>query len=174
VKVRYRRGYYAYDPLDPAKPKEGKSDKGGKETTLKDKELLAALNDPLPAAVVTFLAHVPPPPASLPGFGAPVTVQFLVDAKTLSFEETADGRRRFDADFLVAAFAPDGKVAKSLNHTVGAPLAAASYARALEQGLPYEMKLELEPGSYQVRLIVRDNRTGLLGATDLPLIVPKP
>jgi len=171
VKVRYRRGYYAFDPLDRPKPKEVKGDK---ETKIKDQELLAALNDPLPATVVTFLAHVPPPPAPLPGFGAPVTVQFLVDAKTLSFEEASDGRRRFDADFLVAAFQPDGKVAKSLNHTVGAPLSAPSYARALEQGLPYEMKLELEPGSYQLRLIVRDNRTGLLGTTDVPLIVNKP
>ncbi len=171
AKVRYRRGYYAFDPLDRPKPKEVKGDK---ETKIKDQELLAALNDPLPATVVTFLAHVPPPPASLPGFGAPVTVQFLVDAKTLSFEETSDGRRRFDADFLVAAFGPDGKVAKSLNHTVGAPLSAPSYAHAMEQGLPYEMKLELEPGSYQLRLIVRDNRTGFVGTTDVPLTVSKP
>jgi len=171
VKVRHRRGYYAFDPLDRPKPKEVKGDK---DTKIKDEELLAALGDPLPATVVTFFAHVPPPPAPLPGFGAPVTVQFLVEAKTLSFEETSDGRRRFDADFLVAAFRPDSKVAKSLNHTVGAPLSAQSYARALEQGLPYEMKLELEPGSYQLRLIVRDNRTGLLGTADVPLIVSKP
>lgn len=171
VKVRHRRGYYAFDPFDRPKPKEVKGDK---DTKIKDEELLAALGDPLPATVVTFLAHVPPPPAPLPGFGAPVTVRFLVDAKTLSFEETSDGRRRFDADFLVAAFAPDGKVAKSLNHTVGAPLSAPSYARALEQGLRYEMKLELEPGSYQLRLIVRDNRTGLVGTADVPLVVSKP
>ena len=171
VKVRYRRGYYAFDPLERPKLKEIK---GGSEAKIKDQELLAALNDPLPATVVTFLAHVPPPPAPLPGFGAPVTVQFLVDAKTLSFEETSDGWRRFDADFLVAAFRPDGKVAKSLNHTVGRVFSPETYARVFEGGLPYEMELELEPGSYQLRLIVRDNRTGLVGTADVPLTVSKP
>lgn len=36
------------------------------------------------------------------------------------------------------------------------------------------MKVPLEAGRYRLRLLVRDNRTGLLGATDVSLLVPSP
>lgn len=168
VKVRYRRGYYAFDPAEPPKFKKVK-DETEAEGKIKDQELLAALSDPLPATVVTFLTHVPPPAP-----GAPVTVEFLVDTKTVTFEELPDGRRQFSLDFLVAAFSPEGKVANHLNHTVGAALPPDRYAQFQQRGLPYRMQLPLEPGRYQLRLIVRDNRTGLLGTTDVPVVLNQP
>jgi len=171
VKVRYRRGYYAFDPFDLPKPKKVKDDQG---TGAKDQEMLAALSDPLPATVVTFFARVPPPAAPLPGFPATVNVQFLVDARTVAFEELADGRRQFSLDFLVAAFSPEGKVVKGLNHTATHAFPPEAYVIVQQSGLPYKMDIELEPGDYQVRLIVRDNRTGLLGSATVPLQVKKP
>lgn len=159
LEVRHRRGYYAVDPI--ARPE---------ETPAKEKEaeLLAALSDPLPPNLVTFLAHVPPPT------GSAVTIEFSVDAHTLAFEEVEEGRQHCNVDFLAAAFSPEGKVVKSASQTVDARLRPETFTRARQEGLPFRLQLELDPGRYQMRLIVRDNRTGMLGTVDVPLLVGQP
>lgn len=160
VELRHRQGYYAVDPqrMGPR----------GKEREL---ELAGAIADPLPASVVTFRAHVP---AVEPRAKATVVVQFLVDAQTLTFEAAEEGKRSFNVDFLVAAVAPDGAVAARDNHTVSATLQPDTYQRAQRNGLPYEMKLSVPAGRYQLRLVVRDNPTGWLGALDVPLVIESP
>lgn len=156
--VRHRRGYYALDPL--ARPE---------QTPEKEKEaaLLAVLSDPLPPNLVTFLAHVPPPE------GGKLAIEFNVDAQSLSFEEV-EGRQHANVDFLVAAFSPEGKVVKSASDTVDARLRPETSARVRQEGLPFRLELELGPGRYQLRLVVRDNRTGWLGTVDVPLVVGQP
>ncbi|MFQ5776939.1 MAG: VWA domain-containing protein [Terriglobia bacterium] len=161
LRIRHRRGYYALDPTE-----QQMEDAQGKE-----QELLAALSNPLPATVITFLARIRPPQ---PAAHAQVQVEFLVDAHTLAFEEIRESRRRCDVDFLVAAFSPEGKVVASSSRTLGAALPPETYARFRRNGLPFRMPLELEPGRYQLRLVVRDNRTGLLGATTVPLVLETP
>jgi VWFA-related protein len=160
VELRHRQGYYAVDPqrMGPR----------GKEREL---ELAGAIADPLPASVVSFRAHVPPVE---PRAKAAVVVQFLVDAETVTFQTAEEGKRSFNVDFLVAAVAPDSTVAAKDNHTVSATLQPDIYQRVLRNGLPYEMKLSVPAGRYQLRLIVRDNPTGWLGALDVPLVIEAP
>lgn len=160
VELRHRQGYYAVDPqrMGPR----------GREREL---ELAGAISDPLPASVVSFRAHVP---AVEPRAKASVVVQFLVDAQTLTFETAEAGKRSFNVDFVVAAVAPDGAIATKENHTVTATLQPDTYQRAQRNGLPYEMKLRVPAGRYQLRLIVRDNPTGWLGALDVPLVIEAP
>ena len=49
-----------------------------------------------------------------------------------------------------------------------------TFARVRQEGLPFRLQLELGPGRYQLRLVVRDNRTGMLGTVDVPLVIGQP
>lgn len=173
--LRHRRGYYAADPsqvrLRPARKKEKKAKGQAPEKSAKDLELLGALYSPLPATLITFQAHVPPP---VPAARATVPIEFLVDSDALSFEADAQGRQYCSLDFLAAAFTPDGRVAAHLSQTLDGWLGPDTYPHVRQQGLRFQMQLELEPGRYLLRLLVRDNRTGMLGSTDIPLVLEKP
>jgi hypothetical protein len=46
------------------------------------------------------------------------------------------------------------------------------YAQVLQRGLVLTSTIELPPGQYELRLLVRDKRTALLGRVDVPLTVP--
>ncbi|MBI2955896.1 MAG: VWA domain-containing protein [Acidobacteria bacterium] len=161
--VRHRRGYYA---LDPARTIQPDADEREREllAQAKERELNEILFNPLPATLVTFRAFVPPP------VGQRVTVEFSVDAHTLRFLEV-DGRHECDVDFLVAAVAPEGRVVNTLNQTVGARLRPETYAEVRRDGLPYRLVFDLLPGRYQLRLVVRDNRSGLAGSATVPVVV---
>jgi VWFA-related protein len=160
VEVRHRRGYFALDPADW---------RGSRED--REQELEAAVADPLPANLVTFFARVPPPEPADP---AEVQFHFLVDTAALTFEPAGAGRQSFDLDFVAVAFEPDGTIAASRRATYASTLTPERHALAARTGFPFQMNLQLKPGRYRVRLVVRDNRTGWLGSLDVPLQVPVP
>lgn len=158
VKLRHRRGYYPTPRPTP----------GEKENKRAEREIRAALADPLPATGVTFLASVPPP---TPGPPARVGVDFLVDARTLAFEETPESQQHCHLEFLAVAISPQGRVVTSAGHTVEGNLGPERYDEVRRDGLPYRLELELPPGRYRLRLLVRDNLSGSLGTLDVPLAV---
>lgn len=158
VEVRHRRGYYAVGP--------GQSEKNGKE---KEAELMLAMSPSSPpATMVVFDARVIPPG---PSGHMQVPVEFLVNPRTLSYDEEKGGSRGYDVEFHVAAFAPDGKVVAHRDEGVSPTLKAKDCERIDQQGFPYRLELGLSPGRYQLRLAVRDGRTGFLGTTDVSLIL---
>lgn len=156
LRLRHRRGYYALDPSAPAE-----------EPRTRQQELLAALGDPLPATGVTFWAQAIP---SARAHSAQVRVQFLVDFPAIAFVEDEESRQHCDVDFLAAALSSEGRVITFAHQTLNTGLPLEAYAQVQERGLPFQMQLELAPGQYQLRLAVRDNRTGLLGTTVIPLV----
>ncbi|MFQ5778433.1 MAG: hypothetical protein ACE5IP_10555, partial [Terriglobia bacterium] len=91
-----------------------------------------------------------------------------------AFEQVGEGRQHCNVEFLVAAISPEGKVAASAGRSIDARLRPENYQRVQERGLPFKTQLKLESGRYQLRLLVRDNRTGLLGTTDVPLVLQEP
>ena len=159
ARARHRRGYYAFDSF-PAQ-----------ESGSRDAEMRAALGGPFPSTALTFLARVAPP---APANQARVRVEFLVDAAGLLFRLGEEGRQQCSVDFLAAAYSPEGKVITSASQTINAALRPDQYTRVLEGGLPYLMEMDLAPGRYLLRLVVRDNQTGLLGSLDVPLILDTP
>ncbi|HSC77620.1 MAG TPA: VWA domain-containing protein [Candidatus Acidoferrales bacterium] len=173
TELRYRRGYYALDPT--AKLVLAKKDKD-KEPPTEDEERNAALKTALlsamPATLVTFRAAVFPPPA--PAATAPVQVGFIVDVPTILFEPDPGGLRHASLDFLVAVITPQGKLVRTANDTLNADLTPENFSRIQEHGLQHLMTVELPPGRYFLRLVVRDNRTGLMGSTDAPLVLESP
>jgi hypothetical protein len=82
-----------------------------------------------------------------------------------------DGGRHFNVDFHVAAFSADGKPVAHTDTQIDAPATPKTYEQIRYQGLPFHTVLKLGAGRYQVRLVVRDNRTGFLGSVDVPLIL---
>ena len=100
-----------------------------------------------------------------------VQIQFLVDASAISFDPIENDLHHCNLDFMVAAVSPEGKVIASDAHTVDARLKPDQFAQANQNGLPFSMQLPLAPGTYSLRLAVRDNRTALIGTLTLPLVV---
>ncbi|MEE9234815.1 MAG: VWA domain-containing protein [Candidatus Acidoferrales bacterium] len=166
VEVRHRRGYYASNPADAWQELETNQEEEERKTG----DLQDALFSPMPPTVITFLVEVPPPQPARP---ATVEVRLLVDAHTLTFEEDG-GRQRCHLDFLVGAFSPQGELVNQISQTLNASLRPQTYQRIQQRGLPFQTQLELDPGRYTLRVLVRDNRTGLLGVTDIPLVIQEP
>ncbi|HXW17275.1 MAG TPA: VWA domain-containing protein [Candidatus Acidoferrales bacterium] len=162
--ARYRSGYFAVDATQPP-PSESPQQRDRRAF----EEVRAALNDPLPATQVTFRVHVPDPEAAV---SAQVQIQFLVDVRTLSFDTAPNGERLCSLDFMAAAVTAEGKPAAADGKSVDAHLKPDQFARYSQDGLPFAMQLTLVPGSYSLQIVVRDNRTGLLGTLNVPLIVP--
>ncbi len=158
MQVRHRRGYYATElgssEVEPKKKKDEKAEL---------REMTSILSDPMPATAITFLARVQPPADNQ------VVAEFRVDASTLLLEPTPNGRR-LKADFLIAAVSPDGRVITSASRTVEAALDAPALAKVQAGGLPFKLPIALVPGRYErLRLVVRDQLSGLAGAVDVPL-----
>ena len=162
LQVRHRQGYFAVDPTQWGK--QAKEDR--------DAELMSVMgpDSPLATGMIFDARVVPPAPASR----VQVPVELLIDMRTLSFEEKKGGERLYSLEFHVAAYAPDGKMAAHHDARVDAPIKAETVAARLQQGFPYRTQLELPPGRYRLRLAVRDNRTGFLGTTEVPLVLEKP
>ncbi len=177
LRVRHRRGYYALDPVESlrgeAQRKKGEAADGAEALEERQAELRAALSNPLPATAVTFRVGVPPPAPAAAGTPARVECRFLVDAHTISFVEKA-GEQESNLDFLVVAFDPEGKGVASGYQTLETRLPPERYEWVKQNGLPFILPLELAPGRYQLRLVVRDNRTGLVGTADAPVTVAEP
>jgi len=75
-------------------------------------------------------------------------------------------------DFQVAAREPTGNVVASNSRTLEAHLKPQTVARIRSSGITYKGALELPPGEYSVRFVVRDNLSGHLGSVAAPLKVP--
>jgi hypothetical protein len=143
-----------------------------KENRNKDADLLAemALANPV-STMIIFDARVVPPPGTL-GDKAKLQIDFLVDSRTLSYQDD-NGSRRFELDFHAAAYGPDGKLVSHQDVGSKAGVKAENITALEKGGYPYHMELEVPPGRYTVRLGVRDGRTGFIGTADLPMVIGK-
>jgi hypothetical protein len=124
------------------------------------------LQDSIPATQVSFSARVlgPSDNKSAPG---KIGLDYLVDASTLAAED-ASGGKRFNVDFFATAFSPQGKMMVDRNMHVDHTFDAATYQQILQHGLLMHMDLDPQAGARQLRLAVRDNRSGLVGTVSAP------
>ena len=149
VDARYRRGYFAIDPASlKTNPEQG---------------AVEALQDRAPDTLVTFSAQVKPAASGKLG------VDFLVDARTLSTEDVSGGNKKFNMVLYAAIFAPDGKMLGSQSLKVDQAFDVATYQQIVGKGMLLHMDLNLPPGKNELRMAVRDNRTGNTGTLTAPL-----
>jgi len=119
------------------------------------------------------------------GTGVPVTVQWLnvsadgdkkkatflahMPAGSLSFDPA--GRDRLNFDFAALAYDKDGKEAGQAAQNFTRPIPQDQLASVRANGVGFRNSLELAPGEYTVRFVVRDNVTGKVGSVTAPLTV---
>jgi len=150
AQLRYRKGYYA---IDPTQEKDRNSD-----------ALVAeALQQPIAATQVTFKAQVKPVDKTK------AIVVFLVDGHTITAADASGGKKKLDVDFYAAIYAPDGKMIANRSTKVAQEISDEQYQHILQPGLISQLPMDLPPGKNQLRLAVRDNKTGNVGTLDVPL-----
>jgi signal transduction histidine kinase len=71
----------------------------------------------------------------------------------------------------VEAYNTAGKLVRAEVQTAEAPLKPETFQRVERTGIPMQVSIKLQPGTYKLRLGVRDNRTGFFGTSDLPVTV---
>ena len=153
VETQNRRGYFATDPTQM---------KGYSP----EQEVASALRDVVPATLVGFTARVRPSSAnSTPG---KVGVDFLVDANTLSAEDTSGGKG-LNVAFYATVFSPQGKMLAERSQKVDQSFKSDIYQQIVAKGLMLHMDIDPQPGNNRLRLAVQDNKTGLVGTIDAPV-----
>jgi hypothetical protein len=119
------------------------------------------------------------------GTGVPMTVEWVTVASAgdkkkavfsahmatggLSFD--TGGRNQLNFEFAALAYDKDGKEAgeTARNYTPVVPETQLASVRA--NGVSFQNALQLNPGKYTVRFVVRDNVTGKVGSVTAPLTV---
>jgi VWFA-related protein len=152
IEVQNRRGYYAVDPTQT---------KGYNAQA----EVVSALGEGVPSTLVAFSAQVKPPSAN--AVKDKIGVTFLVDANTLSAEDTSGGKH-LNVAMYATLYSPAGKILANRSQKVDQSFDAITYQKILQQGLMLHMDLDPQPGNNQLRLAVQDGRTGLVGTIDAP------
>jgi VWFA-related protein len=108
----------------------------------------------------------------LPENRAAVDVDLLVDANTLGFTQGPDGKQHASLDVVGFVVNQVGKVQQGFSETINFALTADEHKRALAGGVGYTGRVELPPGSYMLRVAVREAETGKLGSLSKYLEVP--
>jgi VWFA-related protein len=122
------------------------------------------------------------------GTGIPVTVKWLNVAGTgttkqagflvqlpftgLAFDPS--GTNKVNFDFAAAAYpvnSKDGKPATTMGKSFAPSLTEAQVADVRMKGVSFNYALDLPPGQYAVRFVVRDNVSGKVGSVTAPLTV---
>lgn len=158
LKVLSRRGYFAREDRPAAEP------------VTKQDQVLAAIKSPVAHRDVDLEAMVLYKAAE-PAKGA-IDISIMVDPRKLSFE-TVNGKKQASYDVVGFVFDELGKLRGGFNETLTASLTVAELDRATKEGgLSYTTGTTLPAGTYQIRLAVRDNKSGGIGTVSRYVEVP--
>jgi VWFA-related protein len=102
---------------------------------------------------------------------ADLTVNAFINPRKIDFKRVGD---KYQASFDVVGFLFDslGRSRGGISQTVTADLTEETYKRALVTGLSYTANTQLPPGSYQIRLVIRETGTGKMGTVSRYFEVP--
>lgn len=157
VRVYNRRGYMAREDKLSATP------------ATKQEQLLAAIRSPMARRDVDIDAMLLYKGTA--SEQAAVEIHLVIDPAKLSFD-SADNKHQTNFDVAGFVFDELGKMRGGFSETVTAGLTREQYDRIKAGGFTYSANTTLEPGIYQVRLAVRDNKTGNVGTLSRYLEVP--
>jgi len=149
TQVRYRKGYFSID----ATPTRNSN---------YEQDVAAALQFNAPATQISFMAQAKP---TDPG---KVRVVFLVDAHTLTAEESG-GSRKMNVNLYAGIFDSSGKNLATRSIKVDLAFDTSTYQQILDKGMMVPIDLKIPQGRNQLRLAVLDNKTGFIGTVSGPL-----
>jgi VWFA-related protein len=157
TEVRHRKGYFAIDPAEA-----GHDNSNVNNDSSREQDVASALQVNAPATQVTFMAQTKP---TSPG---KMQVIFLIDAHTLSAEDSLDGVK-MNVNLYAAIYNLDGKMLGNRGIKIDRMFDAASYQQILAKGMMVPIDMEIPAGGTELRLAVLDNKTGFIGTVSGPL-----
>jgi VWFA-related protein len=149
TQIRYRKGYFAIEP-------------GPTKDHNYEQDVAAALAVNVPATQISFMAQ------AKPGDAGKMRVVFLVDAHTLTAEESG-GSRKMNVNFYATVWGASGKSVASQSIKVDKSFDAATYQQILDHGMMVPIDLTVPADGKELRLAVLDNKTGYIGTVSGPL-----
>jgi VWFA-related protein len=168
LEVRTRSGYLAVDDGHPGAQRTAED--AARRQEQRRSEMRTALGSlaPLTAIPVRLSADF----LSLDGAVTQVVVTASVDVAALPFARPRD-RRQATVETAALVYDEAGAIATTLQtERKMLDLTESDYGQLLQRGLPYQRAVALKPGTYQVRLAVREDATGLLGSAWRRVDVP--
>jgi VWFA-related protein len=167
VSVRARRGYTpgvaAAAPVEASPPAAAEAAAGVSA------ELRRALESALPVPGLTLRGMAAP----FKGTADKASVVVIVQASGRDLLFTPrDGRFEDTVELAVVALDGFGRPQGGTRATVSMPLSQRSAAAVERMGVVFQMRLDLAPGSYQLRIAARDGGSGVVGAVHYELDVP--
>ena len=152
VQLRYRLGYYA---------------PGGKEDGQPDTEdrITAVMSSPLDASGIGVRASVEPAAAQ-------IALVVHIDPLDLNLKSKA-GKWTGALHLQAVQTGATGERLDGISQAAEISLEQATYERALQQGLQFDMKLPRNPAAVAVRIVVVDDRGANVGSLSVP-IAPVP
>ncbi len=157
LKIYSRRGYLA------------RTEASAPTSQSNQEQLLSAIKSPLAKREVDLDAMMLYKAAATNN-GA-IDIHLLVDPKKIKFA-TANDKQQADLDIAGFVFDELGKMRGGFSETVTVNLTEPEYQALQKSGFPYSANTNLPPGSYQIRIAVRDNKTGNMGTLSHYLEVP--
>jgi VWFA-related protein len=131
-------------------------------------EMTLALRSPLDFTMLPLTARFTGVTTSS---GDKKTVRFDMEIPGGALHIDADDRNHMMLDVLVAALASDGTIAGQVQQTLEARLKPEDAANISQTGMTITRQMDLPPGTYRVRFIVRDALKDAMGALSAPLEV---
>jgi hypothetical protein len=156
IQLRFRKGYYALNPMRSAYESPAKI----------DREINATLLSPLLASGVSFYGSAQQVPSQSGGAPAHAEVKFLVETKNISFQ-SLDDIQHCDLHFFVGVYSGNTLVDHIEQSLVG-NVKPETFAKMVKSGLVFHTTVIVPAEKVRLRLIVRDNRSGKIGALDVP------
>jgi VWFA-related protein len=157
LEVRTRTGYMA-TPATTGKPSDD----------LKKQEINTAMVSPLDFTALQMRVYVDPPQA---GSGNKKKIPFEIVINPGAATLDTSNKNKVSLDLLAAARNPKGEDAGHAGYKLEANIPNDQVQTVAQQGLNYKGALELPPGQYTLRFVVRDNFNGKLGSVTAPVTV---
>jgi VWFA-related protein len=155
AKLTYRRGYYALPE------KEYTGDKAAATMAM-------AMRLSVPEYTMLLLkVQVLPPDAER----KTVSIDYAVSGRDIAFADGPDQRKVATLDFVATAWNKDLKLIAHQSDTMNTKLRPEPYQQILTTGLPFHQELDLQPGTYTLRIGVMDRGNQKIGTVDVPLTV---
>lgn len=136
----------------------------------KEEEILGAARSPLAKRDIELATNLQY--RFTPANQVALDIQTLISARGLNFRRTPEGKYQTTLDVAGFVFDQLGRARGGISQTINADLTEDKHRQALAHGIGYTASTQLEPGYYQVRLVVREAGTGNLGTVSRYFEVP--
>lgn len=134
----------------------------------RDSDLSYALSTPIEGTGVPLTIEW----ADVAGDGPKKKAAFVAHMPPNALAFDPNGQNKLDFDVAVVAYAgTDGKPVATSSMSYSKPVPEGMLATVRNSGVDFRNTLELAPGKYSVRFVVRDNVTGKVGSLTAPLTI---